>query len=320
MSHVAVLKTFLAHRFFTQVCSTNWTYHHHYDDNNNEQHHSSSCFQKVVEMVVTVGRCGLRCGKAVLLVFNLVFFVTGLAVMVVGVWCVAGDGRDVMLVLAPTPAHLPTLIHLAYGLVGAGGVVLFTSVLGVWAALKENKCGLGWYVLVVLVVIGGEVAVGVLGVVYQLQAVHNLGASLTARLKAHYASPGHETFTLAVDYVQYQLQCCGVGGPADWEESAWLLEGVGGNGRAVPLTCCILHLSADAHVNPRPINSTLCQSDEPLDQQLARHQQGCVGRVVGWVQAQSGLITGVGVGVGVLEVAGLVAAASLCRAIRSTQD
>ncbi|MPC44739.1 CD82 antigen [Portunus trituberculatus] len=47
---------------------------------------------------------------------------------------------------------------------------------------------------------------------------------------------------------------------------------------------------------------------------------GCVGRVVGWVQAQSGLITGVGVGVGVLEVAGLVAAASLCRAIRSTRD
>lgn len=48
--------------------------------------------------------------------------------------------------------------------------------------------------------------------------------------------------------------------------------------------------------------------------------QGCVGRVVGWVQAQSGLITGVGVGVGVLEVAGLVAAASLCRAIRSSTD
>lgn len=48
--------------------------------------------------------------------------------------------------------------------------------------------------------------------------------------------------------------------------------------------------------------------------------QGCVGRVVGWVQAQSGLITGVGVGVGVLEVAGLVAAASLCRAIHSSTD
>lgn len=45
-----------------------------------------------------------------------------------------------------------------------------------------------------------------------------------------------------------------------------------------------------------------------------------MGRVVGWVQAQSGIITGVGVGVGVLEVAGLVAAASLCRAIKSLQD
>lgn len=68
---------------------------------------------------------------------------TGVAVMVVGVWCVTGDGRDVMLALAPTPADTPTLIHLAYGLVGAGGLVLLTSILGVWAALKENKCGLG---------------------------------------------------------------------------------------------------------------------------------------------------------------------------------
>ncbi|XP_045112702.1 CD151 antigen-like isoform X3 [Portunus trituberculatus] len=320
MSHVNALKTVLAHHYFARECSTNWTFHHHYEGRNNENDQTLSYFQKVCVMVVTLGRCGVRCGKAVLLVFNLVFFVTGLAVIVVGVWCVAGDGRDVMLVLAPTPDHLPTLIHLAYGLVGAGGVVLLTSVLGVWAALKENKCGLGWYVLVVVAVISGEVAVGVLGVVYQLRAVHNLGTSLTERLKAHYAAPGHETFTLAVDYVQYQLQCCGVGGPEDWKESTWFLEGVGGTGRVVPLTCCSLHLAPAAYVNPKPLNTTLCQSDEPIAQQIARHQKGCVGRVVGWVQAQSGLITGVGVGVGVLEVAGLVAAASLCRAIRSTRD
>ncbi|KAK8751903.1 hypothetical protein OTU49_010983 [Cherax quadricarinatus] len=271
-------------------------------------------------MVVLLGRCGLKCGKAVLLVFNLVFFVTGVAVMVVGVWCVGGEGRDVMLALAPTPTHTPTLIHLAYGLVGAGGVVLLTSVLGVWAALRENQCGLGLYVTVVVVVIAGEVTVGVLGVVYQLRAVESMAASLTNRLKAHYAAPGHETFTLAVDYVQYQLQCCGVGGPGDWAGSLWYVEGVGGRGREVPLTCCTLHPGPSAHINPSPINVTLCQSTSTVSHQVARHQQGCVGRVVGWVQAQSGIITGVGVGVGVLEVAGLVAAASLCRAIKSLQD
>ncbi|XP_037798817.1 CD151 antigen-like [Penaeus monodon] len=155
---------------------------------------------------------------------------------------------------------------------------------------------------------------------YQLRAVNSLGESLTARLKALYGTPGHETFTLAVDYVQYQLQCCGVSGPADWVESRWLAERAGGPGRVVPLTCCTLHPDAHAHINPKPINVTLCQSEEELSNRVARFQQGCVGRVVGWVQAQSGLITGVGVGVGVLEVAGLVAAASLCRAIRSSTD
>ncbi|XP_042221650.1 CD82 antigen-like, partial [Homarus americanus] len=132
--------------------------------------------------------------------------VTGVTVMVVGVWCVAGDGRDVMLALAPTPAHMPTLIHLAYGLVGAGGVVLLTSVLGVWAAFKENQCGLGLYVTLVVMVIAGEVTVGIMGVLYQIKVVENMAASLTARLRTHYASPGHETFTLAIDYVQYQIK------------------------------------------------------------------------------------------------------------------
>nr|XP_045582992.1 CD151 antigen-like [Procambarus clarkii] len=174
--------------------------------------------------------------------------------------------------------------------------------------------------MVVVAVVAGEVAVGVLGVVYQMRAVESLAVSLASRLKAHYAASGHETFTLAVDYVQYQLQCCGVIGPGDWVESLWHVEGVGGGGREVPLTCCTLHPRPAAHINPSPINITLCQSTNSASHHVARHQQGCVGRVVGWVQAQSGIITGVGVGVGVLEVAGLVAAASLCRAIKSLQD
>lgn len=62
------------------------------------------------------------------------------------------------------------------------------------------------YVTIVVLVITGEVAVGVLGVMYQLRAVNSLGESLTARLKALYGTPGHETFTLAVDYVQYQVR------------------------------------------------------------------------------------------------------------------
>ncbi|XP_047478834.1 CD151 antigen-like isoform X1 [Penaeus chinensis] len=318
MSHLGFFKALLAKHYIIQDKETKWAYH------TQEQYKRKSIeaalHKKANAMVLMLGTCGVRCGKAVLLVFNLVFFMTGVAVMVVGVWCVAGDGRDVMLALAPTPADTPTLIHLSYGLVGAGGVVLLTSILGVWAALKENKCGLGMYVTIVVLVITGEVAVGVLGVMYQLRAVNSLGESLTTRLKALYGTPGHETFTLAVDYVQYQLQCCGVSGPADWVESRWLAESAGGPGRVVPLTCCTLHPDAHAHINPKPINVTLCQSEEELSNRVARFQQGCVGRVVGWVQAQSGLITGVGVGVGVLEVAGLVAAASLCRAIRSSTD
>nr|XP_045582994.1 uncharacterized protein LOC123745930 [Procambarus clarkii] len=146
MSGLSVFKRVLARQHIIRECSTRWTYY----SKDHLQHQDGVGSPRrlkqegvAARMVVRLGRCGLRCGKAVLLVFNLVFFVTGLAVVVVGVWCVAGEGRDVMLVLAPTPAHTPTLTHLAYGLVAVGGVVLLTSALGVWAALRENQCGLG---------------------------------------------------------------------------------------------------------------------------------------------------------------------------------
>ncbi|CAL4108834.1 unnamed protein product, partial [Meganyctiphanes norvegica] len=119
----------------------------------------------------------------------------------------------------------------------------------------------------------GEVAVGVLGAVYQVRAVEEVSSSLTSRVQEQYAVPGYEDFTTAIDYVQYQLQCCGVSSSVDWSMSRWKLETLGGPELQVPLTCCSLHRAEDAHINPDPVNVTLCQSHSLLDRQLARQHQ-----------------------------------------------
>lgn len=79
----------------------------------------------------------------------------GLFVACVGFWCLTGPGWAVLqLLVPPSPAEgaagaplaayfMPTLHQLALGLLGVGVLGFLTSILGCWAAIKENRCGLG---------------------------------------------------------------------------------------------------------------------------------------------------------------------------------
>ncbi|XP_076034838.1 tetraspanin 68C [Oratosquilla oratoria] len=260
---------------------------------------------------------GVRCAKGIMLCLCFCFFVAGLVVIVVGVWCAVGEGRFAVAAAGRTKPPVPTLFQLAYGLAAAGGLVLVAAVGGAWAAVNESRCGIIWYIAAMLVVVGGQITVGVLGLSYKGGTVPGVEQDLTLRLQDHYGVPGHMDFTTALDYVQYKMQCCGVKGHGDWAPSLWRIEGHGGPELVVPLTCCTLHPALDASVNPRPLNSSLCQSKSPADYSATRHQQGCLPRLLEWLRAQSGIIVGVSIGVGLLEASGVASAAVLFRALGS---
>ncbi|XP_047737210.1 CD151 antigen-like [Hyalella azteca] len=178
------------------------------------------------------------------------------------------------------------------------------------------------YLGLVVGLVVGEVGVGGLAVVYQGRVVSGLVAVMSGRLTAHYGHPTQLPFTNALDYVQYQLQCCGVHNHTDWKSSRWYREGLGGFHRAesrrvVPLTCCTLQHSPLAHLNPLPVNETLCQSPLPELHTGVRHTVGCMERVRAWVRGESALLVAAGVGLGALQLAALVAGVALCRGARA---
>ena len=70
-----------------------------------------------------------------------------------------------------------------------------------------------------------------------------------------------------------QFECCGISGPDDYKKSVWKLQNLNGPDANVSKTCCLLNnkMEEQAHVNPRPVNDTLCQSDN--DNLVYRNQQ-----------------------------------------------
>lgn len=73
----------------------------------------------------------------------------------------------------------------------------------------------------------------------------------------------------------FQFECCGIEGPNDYATSLWKLQYLGGPDATVSKTCCLLlnMKEEQAYINPRPINDTLCQSDEIRYNALYRHQR-----------------------------------------------
>ena len=122
----------------------------------------------------------------------------------------------------------------------------------------------------------GLLAIAGIAIVARDLSQTQLAPNLQSRLEQQYAMPGGEMLTRVLDMVQSQLQCCGISGPGDYEDTAWQAgRDQADDGRdqlRLPLTCCSLaNHGAQDFLDPRPLNITLCQSDK--QQERFRHSQ-----------------------------------------------
>lgn len=103
----------------------------------------------------------------------------------------------------------------------------------------------------------------------------NLDEAVMERaLQGSYGVPGREQLTIAMDLAQTQFNCCGINGNVNYDTSLWRLQGYGQRDWTVPLTCCQLidQGIAGSHLDPQPVNFTMCQSLERHEYDQARHK------------------------------------------------
>ncbi|XP_050781493.1 tetraspanin-16 isoform X1 [Gopherus flavomarginatus] len=133
-------------------------------------------------------RTGYATLKTVMICFNAIVFVVGCTMVGLGLWIKLGSTSFVR-VLGATSVYFA---HVGYFCIVVGSVVVMLGFMGCWGAVKENRCLLLMYFLIMLVIFNAEITAAV--VVFAFTSFARsivLDKSLTA-LKKKYSGYKHD--------------------------------------------------------------------------------------------------------------------------------
>uniref|UniRef100_A0A8D0YVR7 Tetraspanin n=1 Tax=Sus scrofa TaxID=9823 RepID=A0A8D0YVR7_PIG len=175
-----------------------------------------------------MGQCGITSSKTVLVFLNLIFWGAAGILCYVGAYVfITYDDYDHFF------EDVYTLIP-AVVIIAVGALLFVIGLIGCCATIRESRCGLATFVIILLLVFVTEVVVVVLGYVYRAKVENEVDRSIQKVYKT-YNGTNPDAASRAIDYVQRQLHCCGIHNYSDWENTDWFKET---KNQSVPLSCC----------------------------------------------------------------------------------
>ncbi|XP_069489664.1 leukocyte surface antigen CD53 [Ambystoma mexicanum] len=160
-----------------------------------------------------MGQKCLNTLKYTLFVFNLLFWVSGCSILGFGIYLLIQNTYGALLPSSPS-------ISIGNVLIIIGTVIMVVAFLGCMGAIKENRCLLMSFFILLLIILLAEVTLAVCLFVYESKLERYLGQELQEGLRQQ----KNETLKLW-DKIQQNLKCCGVYNASDWKPS-------------VPASCC----------------------------------------------------------------------------------
>ena len=167
------------------------------------------------------------CSKHLLIVLNILFFVLGLGVLVLGTWISVDKTSLFDLVSNSTSEETPTkdetivkteidyyFTFASLVIIGTGAFIVLLSLVGCCGAIKESKCLLITYALVVILITLVQSIGIILSAVYQENLKDHISKAFAPVIQQY----GNDPFTTQVwDLKMESLECCGVNGYGDFE-------------------------------------------------------------------------------------------------------
>jgi hypothetical protein len=275
--------------------------------------------------------CGAKCAKVVLIIYNIIFMLSGLVLIALGIWLVA-DGRVQNLVnLTYNGSNSNLLRNAAIILITMGALVFVISILGFIGAIMENILLLTIYIIFLVIIFCGEICGGVIAIAFKDKIVYSLkgilGEQLDQQLSSysktpHYYNegPNKTCYTSDAgwlwDWAQITFECCGIVGQVDYKNrlnDTYNFQKMCPNLASpnLPVSCCPLSAGkefGDFHKLP----------DNQYDSQKIvdcskPYTTGCYDSVARWIERYAPVLIGIGIGFAMLELFGIIFAVCLCR-------
>ncbi|XP_076022015.1 tetraspanin-7-like isoform X2 [Genypterus blacodes] len=231
------------------------------------------------------------CLKTLLLLYSLIFWVTGVVLLSVGLWW--------RFMLAPYMALISHSPDAPYVLTGTGAAIVLFGLFGCFATCRGRPWMLKLYAAFLLLVFLAELIAGISGFIFR----HEIkGTFLTTYSDAVLKYDGRDDRSLAVDGIQRRLQCCGVYNYTSWFSSVYFPVS------GIPASCCV--------------SFSDCSGADLRNATVAPHKvykQGCYELVTSFIETNMGIIAGITFGIAFSQLIGLFIACCLSRLINANQ-
>ncbi|AWP07261.1 putative tetraspanin-3-like isoform 2 [Scophthalmus maximus] len=169
--------------------------------------------------------CGIFTSKTILLFLSLVFWAAGAVLAYIGAYVIRSYNNFDSFI-QDKYALVPAAI-----IIGISIVMFLFGLIGCCSTLRESKFGLSFFFLIIMAIFAAEVAALVFSFIYQGKISGDLERSMNESFAKY---DGQGTETKGVDYLQSQLQCCGVKNYTSWSNTTWFTS----HNNTVPLSCC----------------------------------------------------------------------------------
>jgi len=272
--------------------------------------------------------CASKVIKTILFILNVLFWLTGVILLSVGIWILASHS---------TAVQYLHIANLDYGLVqGAaitviivGTIVFVIGVLGCCGAVKENQHCLTAFSGILIVLLILQFVAVILAGVFHSKIIHTLATEMNHTMVTGYDQHGtvHRLETEAWDFLQIEMKCCGVGdnGPSDWQYTQWYQYNAT-EGAVVPLSCCVQSAGKYNFSHPSAENATACylaasNHNMPVkERSLYVNVKGCETSLNDWFMDSLGIFIGVTVAIIITQIIIVFLACILKSSIKNSYE
>jgi len=155
--------------------------------------------------------CGDKILQILIFIFNFIFFLSGIAVIVVGSLVIADENSYVALISNG-------VLQVSILLIVIGVIIMVITFFGCCGAMKQSKCMLYTYSALLCVIFICEFAGGISAFVYRADIKNDVTEQLNSTIAFYNASDPNNDYTIEWDNMQEALECCGAYNSSDWGE------------------------------------------------------------------------------------------------------
>ncbi|KAK0174719.1 hypothetical protein PV327_010456 [Microctonus hyperodae] len=229
---------------------------------------------------------GSRCIKYLMFIFNLLFVITGIILISIGV-TIRTVYDDYQHLLDDKFFSLPTF------LIFLGSIIFFIAFFGCCGAVRENYCMILTFTGLLIIIFIMELSAGIAGYVLRKEAHQAIESKMISTMKQYNDSP---TIHKIWEELQENLKCCGINNATDWMNAKV---------HEFPPSCCESDFINKSNKN--------CTVETAM-------KDGCLGKLSSTIKAHAVQLGGAGIGIAFVQAIGIWFAIYLARAIRLSYE